>query len=87
MPVDGSPTITSPHYSNKGLELGLFDQLMLAAESHIHKEYKARRITGDTYHKVYLGLLEAVLGNSTQFLLGNLLLDEKRNQLVSPWYR
>lgn len=82
MPVDGSPTITHPHYTNKGLDEGLFDQLMVAIDYHLQKEYKSGRISGDTYHKVYLGSLEAALGNSTQYLLGLLLIDEKREQLL-----
>jgi len=81
MPIDGSPTITHPHYTNKGLEEGLFDQLMLAVEYHLQKEYKAGRISGETYHKVYLGSLESAMGNATQYLLGLLLIDEKREQL------
>lgn len=82
MPVDGSPTITHPHYTNKGLEEGLFDQLMIAVEYHLKKEYQSGRISGDTYHKVYLGSLESAMGNSTQYLLGLLLIDEKREQLL-----
>ena len=81
MPVDGSPTITYPHYTNKGLDEGLFDQLMVAVEYHLQKEYKAGRISGDTYHKVYLGSLESAMGNATQYLLGTLLIGEKRDQL------
>lgn len=81
MPIDGSPTITHPHYTNKGLEEGLFDQLMVAIKYHLLEEYKAGRISGDTYHKVLLGSIESALGNSTQYLLGHLLIDEKRDQL------
>ena len=81
MPIDGSPTITHPHYTNKGLDEGLFDQLMIAVDYHLQREWKAGRISGDTYHKVYLGSLEAAMGNATQYLLGMLLIDEKRNQL------
>lgn len=82
MPVDGSPTITNPHYTNKGLGEGLFDQLMVAIEYHLLKEFKAGRISGDTYHKVYLGSLEAAMGNATQYLTAILLIDEKREKLI-----
>lgn len=82
MPVDGSPTITHPHYTNKGLGEGLFDQLMVAIKYHLDKEYQSGRISGDTYHKVYLGSMEAAMGNATQYLLGLLLIDEKREQIL-----
>lgn len=80
---DKTPTITAPHYTNKGLDEGIFDQLMIAIDYHLQREYKAARINGDGYSKVYLGSLEAALGNSTQYLLGLLLIDEKRDQLLA----
>lgn len=80
---DKTPTITYPHYTNKGLEEGIFDQLMIAIDYHLQREYKAARINGDSYSKVYLGSLEAALGNSTQYLLGLLLIDEKRDQVLA----
>jgi hypothetical protein len=60
---------------------GLFDQLMATVKHHISQEYDAQRIKGDNYSKLYLGSLEAVLGNSTQYLLGTMLIDEKKEQL------
>jgi hypothetical protein len=82
MSKEGSPTsVTYPQFTNKALNEGMFDQLMVAVEAHIHKEFKAQRITGDTYSKVYLGALEAVLGASTQYLLGLLLIEEQQAKL------
>lgn len=69
---------TYPTYTNKAIDEGIFDQLMFAAKSHIHDEYKEGRIQADKYGEVYLGMLQAVLQNSTQYLLGLLLIDEKR---------
>jgi len=82
MPTEGSPTPTYPQYTNRQLADGLFDQLMAAVKYHIDLEWKSQRITGDNYTKVYLGSLESVLANTTQYLLGILLIDEKRDQLI-----
>jgi septal ring factor EnvC (AmiA/AmiB activator) len=76
----GSPNATFPQYTNLALGEGLFDQLMQAVKHHLDIEYKANRITKDTYAKVYLGAMEAALGNTTQYLLGNLLIGEKKAQ-------
>lgn len=76
-------TPTYPQYTNLALNEGLFDQLMISIESHIQKEYDAQRIRGSDFSKVYLGALEAALGNSTQYLLGILLIDEKRDKLLA----
>jgi len=82
MATEGSATTTYPHFTNRELSEGLFDQLMLAVKFHLEKEWQSQRITGDSYSKVYLGSIEAVLANATQYLLGILLLDEKRDQLI-----
>jgi hypothetical protein len=81
--TDVTPTLTHPRYTNRALNEGLFDQLMEAVKYHIEQEYQNSRITGESWTKVYLGSLEAVLGNSTQYLLGTLLLDEKADQLAA----
>lgn len=83
MPTEGSPTPTYPQYTNIALGDGLFDQLMAAVKHHLEKEWSSQRITGDSYSKVYLGSMEAVLGNTTQYLLGILLIDEKRDQILA----
>lgn len=69
---------TYPGYTNLGLEEGVFDRLMLASHAHIHDEYSQGRITKETYGTVYLGLLESAMQASTQYLLGVLLIDEKK---------
>lgn len=81
--TQGSPTPTYPQYTYLALGEGLFDQLMTAVRHHLDIEYKANRITKDTYSKVYLGAMEAALGNSTQYLLGSLLIEEKAAQLAA----
>lgn len=78
MPTALDTPQTYPTYTNKAIDEGVFDQLMVAAHSHILSEYKAGRISAETYGQVYLGLIEAVLQNSTQYILGLLLIDEKR---------
>lgn len=83
MPTEGSPTPTYPQYTNLALGDGLFDQLMSAIKHHLDIEFTSQRITGDSYSKVYLGSIEAVLGNTTQYLLGILLIDEKRDQILA----
>lgn len=48
---------------------GAFDVLMRSAKAHLKEEFDAQRITGDDYSKVYLGVMQAVMQTSTQFLL------------------
>ena len=81
MPIATDTPQTYPTYTNKAIEDGVFDQLMIAAKSHIQEEYKQGRISAETYGEVYLGMMQAVLQNATQYLLGLLLLDEKRRNL------
>jgi len=75
------PTPTYPQYTNVALSAGLFDQLMLAIREHLDREYKDQRIRGAEYAKVYLGSLESALANTTQYLLGVLLIDERKLNL------
>jgi hypothetical protein len=49
---------------------GTFDIVMKAIGANLAQEFSKGRITGDQYSKVYLGAMEAALGNSVQFLLG-----------------
>lgn len=78
-----TPTPTYPQYTNLPLHDGLFDQLMGAVRHHLEIEYDAQRIRGDMYSKVYLGSIESVLANSTQYLLGILLITEQKNKLIA----
>jgi hypothetical protein len=48
---------------------GVFDTLMQTVQLRIQAEYARDRIQGSDYSKVYLGALEATLGQSIQFLL------------------
>jgi hypothetical protein len=74
-------TPTYPQYTNLALGEGVFDQLMFTINAHIEKQYDAQRIKGPDYSKVYLGSMEAALNNSTQFLLGTMLLEEQREKM------
>lgn len=78
MPTALDTPMTYPSYTNLGLEEGVFDRLMLAAKAHINDEYTAGRINTASYGDVFLGTLESAMQNSTQFLLGVMLIDEKR---------
>ena len=78
-----TPTPTYPQFTNLPLHDGLFDQLMAAQKHHLDIEFDAQRIRGDIYAKVYLGSMESVLANSTQYLLGILLITEKQNKLLA----
>jgi hypothetical protein len=78
MPTALDTPQTYPTYTNRNLDDGIFEQLMAAVKHHVKQEFKEGRIQADQYGQVYLGLTEACLQNSTQYLLGLLLIDEKR---------
>jgi hypothetical protein len=78
MPIATDTPLTYPTYTNRNLDDGVFEQLMAAVKHHVAEEFKNGRIQADQYGQVYLGLTEACLQNSTQYLLGLLLIDEKR---------
>ena len=75
------PTPTFPAFTNLALGDGLLDQLMATVKEHVQEEFKAQRITGGEYAKVYLGAMEAVLANSTQYLLGVLLYEQQKEKI------
>ena len=72
---------TYPQFTNLKLNEGLFDQLMATVEFHVKREFDQQRISSADYAKVYLGSLEAVLANSTQYLLGIVLLEQQKLKL------
>ena len=49
---------------------GVFDQLMRSLKAHLHEEYNANRIRGSEYSQVYLGGLQAAMGQAIQWHLG-----------------
>lgn len=79
------PTVTPtfPQYTNLPLGDGLFDQLMATVKLHIDKEWDVQRIRGDNYAKVYLGSMEAVMANTTQYLISVLLIDERKAKIIA----
>jgi len=72
---------TFPQYTNLALSEGLFDQLMKTVQHHLDTQFEDQRIRGSEYAKVYLGSMEAVLTNTTQYLLGQLLIDEQKSKM------
>ncbi len=48
---------------------GVFDVLMESNKAHIEAEYSKGRITGADYSTVYLGMVQATLSASVQFLM------------------
>jgi hypothetical protein len=74
---------TYPQYTNLALGEGLFDQLMTTVKYHLMQEYNGQRIRGAEYSKVYLGSMEAVMANTTQYLLGTMLIDQQRAKLIA----
>ena len=74
---------TYPEYTDPDTDGGLLDQILITLKGHLETEFNAGRITGADYSKVFLGSLEATMGNTTQYLLGNALLDEQRAKLIA----
>lgn len=48
---------------------GVFDELMRAVGANLIQEYEKQRITGGDYAEVYLGSIQTVLAQATQFVL------------------
>lgn len=61
---------------------GAFDDLMESAKAHIREEYDSQRINQTDYAKVYLGMLEACMGQALQFVLQKQQAD-KQAELLS----
>lgn len=74
---------TYPQFTNLKLEAGLVDQLMATVKFHVKGEFDEQRITSADYSKVFLGALESVLANSTQYLLGTMLLEQQRLKIAA----
>ena len=69
-----------PQYTNLALKEGLFDQLMSSVDFHLDKQFKSNRLTGADYAKVYVGSIQGVMQNTTQYLLGIMLIDEQKQK-------
>jgi len=46
---------------------GYFDDLMESVNKHLLAQYQANRITGDSYAKAYVSMMQSVLGQAIQF--------------------
>ena len=55
--------------NNEWQGTGVFDTLIAAVNKNIELQYSKGRITGQDYGTVYLGAMQAVLGQSIEFLL------------------
>jgi hypothetical protein len=76
-------TATYPQFTNLKLNEGLVDQLMATVKFHVKGEYDAQRITSADYATVFLGALESVMANSTQYLLGTMLLELTKKKIAA----
>lgn len=61
---------------------GVFDSLMKALEQHIESQYDNGRITGKDYAQVYLGMVQAALSESINFVLGKQQADKQAELLA-----
>lgn len=61
---------------------GVFDSLMVALEQHIESQYDKGRITGKDYAQVYLGMVQAALSESINFVLGKQQADKQAELLA-----
>jgi hypothetical protein len=79
--AEAIPRATYPQYTNRALGEGLFDQLMATVNEHLETEFDKNRLSGDQWAKVFLGSMESVMANTTQYLLGSLLIEQKKEQI------
>jgi len=56
---------------------GVFDKLMTAVEAQLHHQYTNNRITGSDYATVYLGAMQAAMGQAITFVLGEQQADKQ----------
>ncbi len=56
---------------------GIFDELMRSTKAHLEGEYKAKRITGDEYSKVYMASMQASMAQGSQYLLQYLITNQQ----------
>ena len=56
---------------------GVFDELMVANQVRLDREWEKNRIRGADYAKVYLGTMEATLAQSVVYLLGRQKADKE----------
>jgi hypothetical protein len=62
---------------------GVFDELMESVGAHLQNEYKAKRITGTDYSRVYSAAMTAVLAQSVQFVLSKQQADKQAELTVA----
>ena len=81
MATNISPRTPNLFFTNHGTEEGLYDQLMLAHEKQLEKQYKAQRLQGKEFAEIYIAQMQAAMQFSTQYLIANLLLDENADKI------
>lgn len=62
---------------------GVFDKLLNAVSTTIESQYQQGRITGSDYANVYLGSVQAVLQQSIQFVLAELLTEAQIDDVIA----
>lgn len=62
---------------------GVFDKLMSATKAHLQEEYNKQRIRGADYALLYTNALQAVMGQSIQFVLQKQISDKQADVLQS----
>ena len=67
--TNGSVQTDPSSGSQTWLGTGVFDKLVEAVNKNIELQYMEGRITGSDYANVYLGSMQAVLAQATQFVL------------------
>lgn len=65
------PPLTNASYTQGTVDgTGTFDVMMQGVKAQLKEEFDKGRITGAEYTKAYVSLVQVVMQNSTQFLLG-----------------
>jgi hypothetical protein len=62
---------------------GVFDKLMEAVNTQIESQYLNNRITGSDYANVYLGSMQAVLQQSMQYVMQELLTEAQVDGIIA----
>jgi hypothetical protein len=72
----------TPAEGMKDISLVL-DGVMETIKRHLYEEFQQQRLRGSDYAKVYVGTTEAVLANTTQYLVGMALINEQRQKILA----
>jgi hypothetical protein len=62
---------------------GVFDELMKAVVSHLQVEYKAKRISSDTYPQIYLGALQTAMTQAVVYVMQKPMIERQAASVES----